>query len=156
MSEKKERFVQVDVQTLENFEGLELPKRETSGSAGLDICAAVPENEPIILRPRERALIPTGIAIALPHDFEMQVRPRSGLALKHGITCLNSPATIDSDYRGELRVILINHGTEDFIISRGDRIAQILVAPVHVIEWNEVSLLTETDRGSSGFGSTGS
>ena len=156
MSEKKERLVQVDVQTLENFEGLELPKRETAGSAGLDICAAVPENEPVILCPRERALIPTGIAIALPHDFEMQVRPRSGLALKHGITCLNSPATIDSDYRGELRVILINHGTEDFIVSRGDRIAQILVAPVHVIEWNEVSLLTETDRGSSGFGSTGS
>lgn len=156
MSERLNRVVQVEVKTLENFEGLSLPKRETQGSAGIDICAAVLEGAPVTLRPGERAMIPTGLAIALPDDFEMQVRPRSGLAWKHGITCLNSPATIDSDYRGELRVILINHGDEDFVVSRGDRIAQILVAPVHVIEWNKVSTLPDTNRGSGGFGSTGS
>lgn len=156
MSDEQTRPVRVEVKALENFEGLQLPKRETEGSAGIDICAAVSEREPVTLKPGERAMIPTGLAIALPSDFEMQVRPRSGLAWKYGITCLNSPATIDSDYRGELRVILINHGQEDFVISRGDRIAQILVAPVYAIEWNEVEILPETSRGSGGFGSTGS
>lgn len=156
MNDGVNRLVQVDVKPLDNFDGLDLPKPETEGSAGIDICAAVPDAQPVILKPGDRAKIPTGLSIALPQNFEMQVRPRSGLALHHGVTCLNSPATIDSDYRGELMVILINHGNEDFVVSRGDRIAQILVAPVHVIEWNRVSSLPETNRGTDGFGSTGS
>ena len=128
---------------------------ETSGSAGMDLRAAVQENVPMILSPGARALVPTGLKIALEPGFEAQVRPRSGLALKHGITCLNSPGTIDSDYRGEVGVILINHGSEAFVIKRGERIAQLVVAKCEQAAMVEVGTLDETARGSGGFGSTG-
>jgi dUTP pyrophosphatase len=141
---------------LAHGEGLPLPAYETEGSAGMDLRAAVPERAPITLRPGERALVPTGLAIAVPQGFEAQVRPRSGLAARAGVTCLNSPGTIDSDYRGEIQVILINLGPEDFVIRRGDRIAQMVVAPVVQIAWREVAGLDETARGAGGFGSTGS
>lgn len=140
---------------LAHFEGLELPRYETSGSAGMDVRAAVPEDEPITLAPGERILVPTGLTFAIPHGYEMQVRPRSGLAFKHGITCLNTPGTIDSDYRGELKVLLINLGTEAFMIERGERVAQLLIAPVIQGIWQPVSTLPETERGAGGFGSTG-
>lgn len=140
---------------LPHFEGLELPKYETSGSAGMDVRAAVPEDEPITLAPGERILVPTGLTFAIPHGYEMQVRPRSGLAFKHGITCLNTPGTIDSDYRGELKVLLINLGAEAFTIQRGERVAQLLIAPVIQGIWQPVDALPETDRGVGGFGSTG-
>jgi dUTP pyrophosphatase len=121
----------------------------------MDLRAAVPEEAPITLQPGARALIPTGFAIGLPEGYEAQVRPRSGLALKHGVTCLNSPGTIDSDYRGEVGVILINHGAEPFVIQRGERIAQMIVSPVVQSSWIEVEILDETARGAGGFGSTG-
>lgn len=140
---------------LPHAEGLPLPAYESEGAAGMDLRAAAPEDEPITLRPGERALVPTGLCIALPAGFEAQVRPRSGLAAKAGITCLNTPGTIDSDYRGEVKVILINLGPEDFIIRRGDRIAQMVIAPVVQARWREVANLDGTDRGESGFGSTG-
>ena len=130
---------------------LPLPGYATEGSAGMDLRSA----EALTIRPGARALVATGIAIALPDDMEAQVRPRSGLAVKHGITVLNAPGTIDSDYRGEIKVPLINLGTEDFVINRGDRIAQMVVAPVVQMELIEVEELDETDRGSSGFGSSG-
>ena len=117
--------------------------------------AAVPDDEPLVLRPGSRFPVPTGLAFALPPGFEGQVRPRSGLAFKHGVTCLNTPGTIDADYRGEVKVILINHGEEDFTIRRGDRIAQMVVAPVVQAAWDEVDSLDETARGAGGFGSTG-
>ena len=135
--------------------GLALPAYETEGSAGLDLRAAIAEGEDITLKPMARALIPTGLKMSVPLGYEVQVRPRSGLALKFGITCLNTPGTIDSDYRGEVKVILINLGAEDFIIRRGDRIAQMVVAPVTQAEWSEVDSLDETARGAGGFGSTG-
>ena len=134
-------------------EGLDLPSYATPGSAGADLLAAIPENH--IIHPGKRALIPTGIRMALPEGYEAQVRPRSGLALKHGITCLNSPGTIDADYRGEVGVILINHGEEDFTVTRGMRIAQMLIAPVIQADWDEMEDLPETERGEGGFGSTG-
>lgn len=134
-------------------EGLDLPSYATAGSAGADLLAAIPDNH--IIHPGKRALIPTGIRIALPEGYEAQVRPRSGLALREGITCLNSPGTIDADYRGEVGVILINHGEEDFVVTRGMRIAQMLIAPVIQAEWQEMEDLPETDRGQGGFGSTG-
>lgn len=140
---------------LENGIGLNLPCYETSGAAGMDICAAVPESEPVTLRPGERSLIPTGYIFEIPFGFEAQVRPRSGLAIKNGITCLNTPGTIDSDYRGEVKVILINLGQEDFVITRGMRIAQIILAPVTQMSVVEVTSVTETQRGAGGFGSTG-
>jgi dUTP pyrophosphatase len=121
----------------------------------MDLRAAVPEDEPIVLRPGARAMVPTGLCIALPQGFEAQVRPRSGLAAKHGLTCLNSPGTVDSDYRGELKVILINLGEEDFTIRRGERIAQMVIAPVVQAQWDLVTSLDETARGAGGFGSTG-
>jgi dUTP pyrophosphatase len=121
----------------------------------MDFRAAVPLNEPLVLEPGARALVPTGFCLALPEGFEAQVRPRSGLALKHGITCLNAPGTIDSDYRGEIGVILINHGQARFEIRRGERIAQVVVSPVIQSRWAEVEVLDETARGSGGFGSTG-
>ena len=121
----------------------------------MDLRASVPEDEPIVLRPGARAMVPTGLCIALPQGFEAQVRPRSGLAAKHGLTCLNSPGTVDSDYRGELKVILINLGEEDFTIRRGERIAQMVIAPVVQAHWDQVSSLDETARGAGGFGSTG-
>jgi len=145
----------VSVKTLAHFEGLPLPAYETDGAAGMDVRAAVEEGSPVILRPGERAMVPTGLSVAIPEGYEIQMRPRSGLAAKHGITCLNTPGTIDSDYRGELKVILINHGADDFTIARGERIGQMVLAPVTRIAWAEVNSLPETARGEGGFGSTG-
>jgi dUTP pyrophosphatase len=143
----------VAVQRLPHGADLPLPAYATAQSAGLDLMAAVAND--VTLQPGARQLIPTGLAIALPAGFEAQVRPRSGLALKHGITVLNSPGTIDADYRGEVQVLLINHGQAPFVIKRGDRIAQMVVAPVTQIAWNVVEQLDQTDRGSGGYGSTG-
>ncbi len=147
--------VSISVQRLPHGEGLALPRYETEGAAGMDLIAAVPEAEPLVLQPGARAMVPTGLAIALPKGFEAQVRPRSGLAAKNGITCLNSPGTIDCDYRGEVKVILINHGPEAFTITRGTRIAQMVIAPVTRAVLSEVQSLDETARGAGGFGSTG-
>ena len=138
---------------LPNGDGLPLPSYATPLAAGLDLIAALPAD--LVLAPGARALIGTGIAIALPAGFEAQVRPRSGLAAKNGVTCLNTPGTIDSDYRGEVKVILINLGAEDFVIRRADRIAQVVIAPVTQAAWAEVDDLDETARGAGGFGSTG-
>ena len=143
------------VERLPHAEGLPLPAYETPGSAGMDLRAAVAEEAPVTLAPGARALIPTGLRIALEPGFEAQVRPRSGLALKHGITCLNSPGTIDSDYRGEVGVIVINHGQEPFVIRRGERIAQMVIAQHEQARMLEVEALDETARGAGGFGSTG-
>lgn len=145
----------IAVRRLPHAQGLPLPAYETSGSAGMDLRAAVPDGEPTILKPGARAMVPTGMCWAIPEGFEAQVRPRSGLAAKAGVTCLNTPGTIDSDYRGEVKVILINLGEEDFTIRRGDRIAQMVVAPVAQAGWVEVDTLDETSRGVGGFGSTG-
>lgn len=134
---------------------LPLPAYETADSAGMDLRAAVPEGEPVVIRPGDRHAVPTGLAMAIPRGFEGQVRPRSGLALKSGITCLNTPGTVDSDYRGEVKVILINLGAEDFTVRRGDRIAQMVIAPVIQATVAEVADLDETARGGGGFGSTG-
>ena len=141
------------VKKLENSQNLPLPKYETSGSAGLDLVAAIPED--LVIKSGESRLVKTGISIALAKGFEAQIRPRSGLALKHGITVLNSPGTIDSDYRGEICAILINHSKIDFIISRGMRIAQMVIARYEQVQIEEVEDLDETVRGSGGFGSTG-
>ena len=143
----------VRIKRLAHGEGLDLPRYETALAAGCDVRAAV--TAPLTLRPGERFMVPTGIAIALPPGWEAQMRPRSGLAAKHGISCVNSPGTIDADYRGELKVILINHGTEDFVINRGDRIGQMVIAPVFQARFEEVGELDETARGNGGFGSTG-
>jgi dUTP pyrophosphatase len=134
---------------------LPLPAYETAHAAGMDLRAAVPADEPLTLRPGDRHAVPTGLTMAIPPGFEGQVRPRSGLALRHGVTCLNSPGTIDADYRGEVKVILINHGPEAFVVRRGDRIAQLLISPVVQASWREVASLDETQRGAGGFGSTG-
>jgi dUTP pyrophosphatase len=149
------RKIVIEVTPLPHFEGLALPAYETALSAGMDVRAALPEAEPVTLQPGQRYLTPTGLAIALPPGYEAQMRPRSGLALKHGVTCLNSPGTIDADYRGELKVILANLGQEPFTIRRGERIAQIVIAPVTQGEWAVVGALSETARGAGGFGSTG-
>ena len=143
------------VERLPHAEGLPLPAYETTGSAGMDLRAAVAEETPMILAPGARALVPTGLKIALQPGYEAQVRPRSGLALKHGLTCLNSPGTIDSDYRGEVGVILANLGQEPFVIRRGERIAQLVVARCEQAALVEVGALDETTRGAGGFGSTG-
>lgn len=140
---------------LPHFEGLALPAYETAQAAGMDLRAAVPEAEPFTLAPGKRAMIPTGLTMAIPQGYEVQVRPRSGLAAKHGITCLNSPGTVDADYRGELKVILINHGDEPFIIKRGERIAQMVVAAAPQAKLDVVTELDATARGAGGFGSTG-
>ena len=145
----------VPIQRLDHAEGLPLPAYETDQAAGMDLRAALPEDEPATLRPGDRLAVPTGFAFSLPPGFEAQVRPRSGLALRSGITCLNSPGTVDADYRGEVKVILVNLGAEDFHIRRGDRIAQLVVAPVSRAVWREVESLDETPRGAGGFGSTG-
>lgn len=145
----------VPITRLPHAEGLPLPAYETAQAAGMDLRAAVPDDEPLVLRPGSRFPVPTGLAFALPAGFEGQVRPRSGLAAKHGITCLNSPGTVDADYRGEVKVILINLGEEDFVIRRGERIAQLVIAPVVQSVWAEVESLDETARGAGGFGSTG-
>jgi dUTP pyrophosphatase len=143
--------VKLEILRLPHGADLSLPSYATSGSAGMDLRSA----EALTLKPGARALVATGLAIALPENFEAQVRPRSGLAVKHGVTVLNSPGTIDADYRGEIKVPLINLGTEDFVINRGDRIAQMVVAPVTMVELVEVEILDETARGAGGFGSSG-
>ncbi len=135
------------------FDDLPLPSYATAGAAGMDVRAAVAE--PLRLEPGDRAMVPTGIAIALPHGYECQVRPRSGLAAKHGISMVNNPGTVDEDYRGEIAVLLINHGTEPFTIERGERIAQIVVARYERVEWEQVEELPDSERGAGGFGSTG-
>ena len=149
------RTVPIRVTPLPHFQGLTLPAYETALSAGMDLRAAVPEDEPIMIAPGQRVLAPTGLTIALPAGYEAQVRPRSGLALKHGVTCLNTPGTIDADYRGEVKVILINLGAEPFTIQRGERIAQLVIQRVERAEFVEVDSLPESERGASGFGSTG-
>jgi dUTP pyrophosphatase len=140
---------------LPHSDSLPLPAYESAGAAGMDLRAAVPEDRPILLLPGRRALVPTGFVMEIPAGYEAQVRPRSGLALKHGVTCLNTPGTIDSDYRGEVMVLLINHGDEDFEIGRGMRIAQMIIAPVTQMTIEERSLSSATARGGGGFGSTG-
>lgn len=149
------KTVTVEVQRLPHAEGLALPAYQSALAAGMDLLAAVPETEPLVLVPGQRAIVPTGLMIAVPAGFEAQVRPRSGLAAKHGITVLNAPGTIDADYRGEVGVLLINHGDTAFPIRRGERIAQIVIAPVNQVELTLVVSLSETSRGSGGFGSTG-
>ncbi|SEL95540.1 deoxyuridine 5'-triphosphate nucleotidohydrolase [Syntrophus gentianae] len=145
--------IRVPVQTLPHFSGLSLPRYMTEGAAGMDIYAAVTGD--VMIGPGERALIPTGLVIALPEGFEAQIRPRSGLALKHGVTLVNSPGTIDADFRGEIGVLLINHGKEPFLISRGSRIAQMVVTPVCRAAWFESRVLESTIRGDGGFGHSG-
>ena len=147
--------VTVEIQRLPHAEGLALPAYQSAHAAGLDLLAAVPEETPMIMQPGQRALIPTGLMIAVPPGHEAQVRPRSGLALKHGITVLNAPGTVDADYRGEVSVLLINHGDAPFTIRRGERIAQLVIAAVARANLVTVASLSPTDRGSGGFGSTG-
>lgn len=145
----------LQIKTLEHFGELALPKYETALAAGADLRAAVPADAPLRLSPGHRALVPTGMCMAIPAGYEVQIRPRSGLAYKHGVTCLNTPGTIDADYRGEVKVLLINHGHDDFIIRRGERIAQMIVAPITQPVFESVSELDDTERGIGGFGSTG-
>jgi dUTP pyrophosphatase len=147
--------VAVPVVRLAHGAGLALPAYATPGASGLDLVAAVPADAPLDLAPGARALVPTGIAIALPSGFEAQIRPRSGLALRHGVTVLNAPGTVDSDYRGEIGVILANLGGEPFRVRRGERIAQLVVAAVARLAWRETAALDATVRGAGGFGSTG-
>jgi dUTP pyrophosphatase len=147
--------VKVEVRQLPNGEGLGLPAYQSALAAGLDLLAAVPQDAPIILAPGKYALIPTGLAIALPPGYEAQVRPRSGLAARHGVTVLNAPGTVDADYRGEISVPLINLGDSPFTVWRGERIAQMVIAPVVQVELVPVTTLSTTARGSGGFGSTG-
>lgn len=148
-------MIKVPIKKLPHAEGIDLPFYATSQSAGMDLRAAVPEDEPMVIEPGDVVMVPTGLQIALPVGYEAQVRPRSGLAVKHGITVLNSPGTIDSDYRGECKVILINHGKAAFSITRGERIAQMVIAAHARVAWEERNSLDETERGAGGFGSTG-
>ena len=145
----------VAIEVLPHGEGLKLPEYETKNSAGMDLMAALANGEELVLKVGARLLVPTGFNMALADGSEAQVRPRSGLAWKNGVTVLNSPGTIDADYRGEVKVILINHGSEDFVINRGMRVAQMVIAPVTQIVWNKCDSLDETARGAGGFGSTG-
>jgi dUTP pyrophosphatase len=147
--------VRIEIRQLPHADGLPLPAYQSAHAAGLDLLAAVPENAPLALASGQYALVPTGLSIALPAGFEAQVRPRSGLAAKHGVTVLNAPGTVDADYRGEIGVVLINHGGEPFTIRRGERIAQMVIASVVRAELVVVAALAQTDRGSGGFGSTG-
>ena len=147
--------VRIEIRQLPHADGLPLPAYQSAHAAGLDLVAAVPENAPLVLPPGQHALVPTGLSIAVPAGFEAQVRPRSGLAAKHGVTVLNAPGTLDADYRGEIGVLLINHGGEPFTIRRGERIAQMVIASVVRAELVVVAALSQTDRGSGGFGSTG-
>ncbi len=143
----------VHFKKLEHAKDLPLPSYESSSAAGMDIRAAL--DEEMVIKPGERTLVPTGLQMALPHGYEAQIRPRSGLAIRNGITMLNTPGTIDADYRGEVKVIVINHGQEDFIVQHGDRIAQMVIAPVVQLDVKESENLDETERGAGGFGSTG-
>ena len=147
--------IRVEVRLLPHGDGLALPAYQTAHAAGLDLLAAVPADTPLVLQPGRTALVPTGLTIALPEGFEAQVRPRSGLAAKHGVTVLNAPGTVDADYRGEVSVLLINHGDKAFTIGRGERIAQMIIAPVVRADLVPVTSLSSTARGSGGFGSTG-
>ena len=147
--------VTIEIRQLPHGEGLPLPAYQSAHAAGLDLLAAVPEDAPLVLAPGAHALVPTGLSIALPEGFEAQVRPRSGLAAKHGVTVLNAPGTVDADYRGEISVILINHGGDAFVIRRGERIAQMVIATVARAELVQVATLASSERGSGGFGSTG-
>lgn len=147
--------VEIALSFLDHGRGLELPKQQTMGAAGVDLLAALGISETVTIASGARAIVPCGFAMALPQGYEAQVRPRSGLAAKHGVTVLNAPGTIDADYRGEVKVILINHGSESFEIRRGDRIAQMVVAPVSAVTFTERESLDETTRGAGGFGSTG-
>ena len=147
--------ITIDVRQLPHGEGLVLPTYQTAHAAGLDLLAAVPDHTPLILAPGRYALVPTGLTIALPAGYEAQVRPRSGLAAKHGVTVLNAPGTVDADYRGEIGVLLINHGDAPFTIRRGERIAQMVIAAVARAELVAATALPDTGRGSGGFGSTG-
>lgn len=148
---RKSEPVAIAIRRLPHGEGLALPRYATTGAAGMDVVAA----EDVAIEPGGRHAVASGFALAIPPGYEIQVRPRSGLALKHGITVPNTPGTIDSDYRGELKVILINHGADNFVIWRGDRVAQLVLAPVTHAAWTEVDELDATDRGEGGFGSTG-
>lgn len=148
-------LIEVRVVRLPHGADLPLPEYQSALAAGLDLLAAVPTDAPVRLAPGERALVPTGIAIALPAGFEGQVRPRSGLAARHGVTVLNTPGTVDADYRGEIQVILVNLGAEPFVVSRAMRIAQLIIAPVQRIKFREVDSLDATARAQGGFGSTG-
>jgi dUTP pyrophosphatase len=147
--------IRIDICQLPHGEGLALPAYQSPHAAGLDLLAAVPETAPLVLAPGQRALVPTGLTIALPSGYEAQIRPRSGLAARHGVTVLNAPGTIDADYRGEIGVLLINHGDAPFPIRRGERIAQMVVAAVARVELVSSGPLPTTKRGSGGFGSTG-
>jgi dUTP pyrophosphatase len=147
--------IKIDVRQLPHGEGLGLPAYQSALAAGLDLLAAVPEDAPVVLAPGKYALIPTGLTIALPAGFEAQVRPRSGLAVRHGVTVLNTPGTVDADYRGEIGVLLINHGDTPFLVRRGERIAQMVIASVVRAEFTLVASLSATERGGGGFGSTG-
>jgi dUTP pyrophosphatase len=146
--------VDVAIRKLPHSEGLDLPEYQTSGSAGCDLCAAV--NDDVLLAPGARALVPTGIAIALPEGYEAQIRPRSGLSIRHGITVINAPGTIDADYRGEISVPMVNLSNAPYTIKRGDRIAQMVIAPYTIAVWRQTTELdTTNERGVEGFGSTG-
>jgi len=147
--------IKIDVRQLPHGEGLALPTYQSALAAGLDLLAAVPEAAPVILAPGKYALIPTGLTIALPPGYEAQLRPRSGLAARHGVTVLNAPGTVDADYRGEIGVLLINHGDAPFPVRRGERIAQMVIAPITLAELLPAASLSATDRGGGGFGSTG-
>lgn len=147
--------VSIGLVWLAHGEGLPLPARQTAGAAGMDLVAALSPGADILMAPGQRALVPCGFAMALPQGYEAQVRPRSGLAVKHGVTVLNAPGTIDADYRGEVMVPLINLGQDDFVVRRGDRIAQMVVAPVSAAAFRLEETLDDTERGSKGFGSTG-
>ena len=147
--------INIKLQALPHFAGLEIPKYESIGAAGLDIRAAIDADKPITLKPGERRLVPSGLKMEIPLGYEVQVRPRSGLAFKHGITLVNAPGTIDSDYRGEVSTLMINLGQEDFVITRGERVAQWVVAPVVQTSFTLVDILSDTARGAGGYGSTG-
>jgi dUTP pyrophosphatase len=149
------KSIVVEIKHLPHASGLPLPAYQSTHAAGLDLLAAVPDDAPLVLSPGRYALVATGLVIALPDGFEAQVRPRSGLAAKHGVTVLNAPGTVDADYRGEIGVLLINHGAEPFTIRRGERIAQMVIAPVARAELLASTTLSATERGAGGFGSTG-
>ncbi len=155
MTQSSDSPPEIAIVRLPHADGLALPAYETAGAAGMDLRAAVPEDRPILLLPGKRVLVPTGLVLEIPHGFEGQVRPRSGLALNHGITCLNTPGTIDSDYRGEVKVLLVNLGEEPFVVTRGIRVAQIVFARVSRLAVVEKGAAGGTARGSGGFGSTG-
>jgi dUTP pyrophosphatase len=150
-----EKHVEVGIVRLPHAADLPLPQYQSAVAAGLDLLAAVPADKPSAIAPGDRAMIPTGVAIALPHGSEGQIRPRSGLAARHGVTVLNSPGTIDADYRGELQVVLLNTGSESFVVQRGMRIAQLVIAPIQRAKLVELNSLDLTERAGGGFGSTG-